>query len=102
MGDRDIWVVIGTTGEYSDRMAWLTRAFFDEESAKEYVLFLATERQKLPPRGDRREDREKVEASMQAFDAEYIEDYTGTSWYVEKVALSEAAFCANAAKEGDK
>lgn len=32
-----IYVVIGSTGEYSDRMEWVACAFHDEEKAKQVV-----------------------------------------------------------------
>lgn len=87
-GTQTIWVVIGTTGEYSDRSEWLTKAFRSEESAKDYVLFLTKERQKLGTRSWNYEEREKVGKVMKAFDHNYSEDYSGTEWYVSSVELA--------------
>lgn len=87
-----IYVVIGTTGEYSDRGEWLTRAFASEGEAKAYVEFLGVERQKLAPLDVYLdyEDRQRVEQVMQAHDPGYQEDYTGTRWFVTPVALARS------------
>jgi hypothetical protein len=87
---RTIHVVIGTTGEYSDRAEWLTRAFESRAEAEAYVALLTAKRQALPARAGGIldwSDRMDLQNAMRAFDPGYLEDYTGTSWYVEAVAL---------------
>ena len=37
MAKETVWVVMGTTGEYSDRNEWPVRAFFDEAAAQEHI-----------------------------------------------------------------
>ena len=34
------WVVIGSTGEYSDRTEWVSKVFSDEAAAKAYCVEL--------------------------------------------------------------
>jgi vacuolar-type H+-ATPase subunit I/STV1 len=34
----DIFVVVGTKGEYSERSAWTVRAFFKEDEAKQFII----------------------------------------------------------------
>ena len=41
-----VYVVFGTSGEYSDRNTWKIAAYFDEELAKQHVL-LAEERARV-------------------------------------------------------
>ena len=88
--DCTIWVVHGSTGEYSDRYEWSVKAFVDEESAKNYVLFLTRERQKLPTQDW--DTRGEVERLMRAIDPCFSEDYTGTHWFVSSVPLSLRLF----------
>jgi hypothetical protein len=87
-----IFVVVGSTGEYSDRGEWLTRAFRSEDAAKAYVEFLTAERQRLAPAGEYvdYDQREEIAGKMRAYDPRYSEDYTGTSWFVSAVELAEA------------
>jgi hypothetical protein len=87
--ERTIYVVRGTTGEYSDRTEWLTRAFDYEADAVAFCDFLALERQKLPP-NESWQDGQDIEAAMRAFDPGFSEDYTGTRWYVEGVTLQSS------------
>lgn len=89
---RVIYVVSGSTGEYSDRTEWLTRAFETEINARVYVETLTLERQKLGERGYDWEHQRAVEAAMRALDPGFQEDYTGTHWRVEEVALESRDF----------
>jgi hypothetical protein len=89
VAERTIYIVCGRTGEYSDRNEWLTRAFTTEEDAKDYVAFLTRKRQELGPAGSDVADIDALENAMRAFDPEYSEDYTGTSWFVSPVTLAE-------------
>jgi hypothetical protein len=77
-----VWVVGGQTGEYSDRSEWTTYAFRTEVGARSYVEFLTSKRQELAPQGDYLDwgQRVAVGEAMRAFDPEYSEDYTGSSW----------------------
>lgn len=85
-----IYVVTGSTGEYSDRSEWLVYAFHTEEAAQAYVDLLGVERQKLPQRSWDWNDDQKIELAMRAFDPRFSEDYTGTSWFVQAVELKDS------------
>jgi hypothetical protein len=84
---RKLYVVCGTTGEYSDRGEWTTWAFDTEAEARAYVEFLAARRQEIgAPEGFLDWEQEQaIEAAMRSYDPRYSEDYTGTRWFVSAV-----------------
>lgn len=86
--DVRVWVVIGSTGEYSDRSEWLTRAFLTEEEAKDFVATLQKRRAQLGEPHPEWERREDITEAMREVDPGYSEDYTGTRWYVAPVGLA--------------
>lgn len=86
-----IHVVIGSTGEYSDRDEWLVAAYPDLTLAEEHVgiasdrareLFAAT-KSDPDPWGARR-------SSVNVYDPNGRMDYTGTSYWVAIVELRTA------------
>ncbi len=79
-----IYVVIGYTGEYSDRTEWLVKAFNSEDAAKEHVLS-ATKRAKEIEAT--REDRYRSPKAANEFDPLMQMDYTGTYYNYESVEL---------------
>jgi hypothetical protein len=82
-----LYLVRGTTGEWSDRTEWSVAAFTDKRSALEYMTTLLKEYHSFPQndRGYSRDDkeRESLEEHMMKFDPNFEEDYTGTSWFIE-------------------
>lgn len=80
-----IFVVEGTTGEYSDRSEWPVMAYVDEEKAKEHVV--NAERRAKELEATRRDYFDNVEKGANEFDPEMIMDYTGTSYYYYDVEL---------------
>lgn len=86
-----VFLVTGSTGEYSDRGEWPVYVFGTEPEARAYVEFLTVKRQELGVGyEDEYDAREAAEKAMQAFDPRYSEDYTGTSWRVDRVAFGPA------------
>lgn len=84
MEERKIYVVMGTTGEYSDRTEWPVKAFLDEERAKALVL-AATERSKeLQASRATKYERPK---GVNQYDPSMEMDYTGTEYYLMTVPL---------------
>lgn len=78
-------VVIGSTGEYSDRSEWLVRAFRDEAAAREWAEKAATRAKEIEAvRGSRYD----VDPDSNEFDPHMTMDYTGTSYYVQDVPLA--------------
>lgn len=88
---RTLHVVMGTTGEYSDREEWPVRAFLDEAAAR---LFVARAEAWLRARNlhagagsDIWDDRTEADASP--FDAGLQVSYTGTRYYLMGVPLDD-------------
>ena len=83
----NIYVVMGTTGEYSDRSEWPVIAFVSEEAAKERIE-KATHRAKeleatIPSNYEMHVDHFK----QNEFDPDMQHKYTGTEYYYLKVEL---------------
>lgn len=83
-----IWIVHGTTGEYSDRTEWVVDAWPTEAEAQAKVTELVRllhesgiERMRYGP------EREQAIAAMRVHDPDFGIDYTGTSWYVSTCEL---------------
>lgn len=86
-----IYVVFGTTGEYSDRSEWPVRAFRTEAQAQELIekasaaareVFLKYESGEL-----HRWDID--DGDFNPYDSKMQIDYTGTTYYIYKVELDE-------------
>ena len=89
-----IYIVKGSTGEYSDYVEWLVKAFLTEKAAQTFVehassiakqIFNINQQQFL---GNllRYTDRCIVDHPM---DPKFQEDYTGTSYTYEEIELEE-------------
>jgi len=81
-----IFVVIGTTGEYSDRSEWLVLAFRDEEKAKEHVINATRRANEIQVT---RPSQYSVAKELNEFDPNMSMDYTGTSYSYSEVELKE-------------
>lgn len=92
MAKRKIFVVMGTTGEYSDRSEWPVAAVETEDEAKQYIAALERQYQNIPPsmKQDRWKNRDKVKALM-TLDPSFDEDYTGTSYFMCEVPFVPSA-----------
>lgn len=86
-----VWIVQGTTGEYSDRSEWTVYAFHSEAEARAYVELLGVERQKLGDRPWDYAEGRTFDEGMRAFDPGFEEDYTGTRWFVSEVPFFSSA-----------
>jgi hypothetical protein len=94
---KQIYVVMGTTGEYSDRIEWPVHAYFDKEQAEEHVV-----------RADRRAKEAQAvydswyavgrgsgnrfptlpdNAAFKDEDPNFQADYTGTYYYIIEVPI---------------
>jgi len=81
---KEIYVVMGTTGEYSDREEWPVCAFYDEEKAKERVVLAEQRVRELILTMEYHEDDVTNE-----YDKYMRTDYTGTSYFYAKVDIEE-------------
>lgn len=89
-----IYVIFGSTGEYSDRTEWPVKAVKDLDRAQEIVtlaseyantLFAKFENEEVSKHSN--EGQELV--SKNPHDPEMKMDYTGTSYYYTEVELEE-------------
>jgi hypothetical protein len=89
-----VYVVIGTTGEYSDCTEWFVKGYRDEERAKAEVVELCRLAKSFevlhpwPDRGWRRVECGHDEcAALYAKDPNVRFDYTGTDYRYEPVEV---------------
>ena len=83
----NVYVVEGSTGEYSDHREWPVAAYIDEDLAREHAdkakkWYLKNWRQ-----GMGWEDEDKLN---NPYDPDMSLDYTGTDWTVYKIELRES------------
>lgn len=79
---KDAWVIMGTTGEYSDRSEWSVAVVYSVKDAESYIAALSKQQQSIPQ--EWRQNSWDYEAQIQermTLDPYYSEDYTGTSYY---------------------
>lgn len=90
----NVYIVFGTTGEYSDRSEWPVKAYLDEVRAQEHVEaasadareFMATSHgEHYSVWGMTKEEL----AERFPHDPNFSCDYTGTKYYLETVELDE-------------
>jgi hypothetical protein len=90
--DRKIYVVMGETGEYSNRGEWPVLAFFDEAEAKERVIAASRRAKEIEARKDHRLSSYRASLhGLNEYDPKMDMDYTGTRYYIMTVTLSEKA-----------
>lgn len=92
-----IWIVMGSTGEYSDRREWPVIAFTSEDAAKERIAALDVRMQQIPQewRDDRWEHEVKIKEHMAPLDPNFSMDYTGTSYFFYEVEVVRPATSAS-------
>lgn len=75
-----IYVVMGSTGEYSDRTEWSVCAYADKALAEQHVQMAdACAKEQMPYRYDKE--------LVNPFDPGMIMDYTGTYYYIYEVPV---------------
>lgn len=89
---RKIYVVEGSTGEYSDHREWPVRAFVSENKAQDFVEAVSAEYRKLVNKygglSDLRWDMVKGKISN-PLDPRMEVDYTGTNYSYFPIDLDE-------------
>lgn len=84
-----VYVVRGSTGEYSDRSEWLVRAFINEDAAKDYAERCGQHARAFA-------ERERIAGTyidsdgQNPLDSNFHCDYTGTYYTVEACPLGSA------------
>ena len=86
-----VWLVMGATGEYSDRQEWPVRAYRDKSAAEREVMRLTEESKALFARvgyGWESHQRKAVEEhGPRVGDPGFSMDYTGTSYFYYEAEL---------------
>ena len=83
---KNVFVVMGTTGEYSDRNEWAVMAYLDEAQAQEHVVNADRRAKELFAT---RQDHYSIEKGANEFDPDMSMDYTGTSYFIYRVPLAK-------------
>jgi hypothetical protein len=86
VGTMKIWIVEGTTGDYSDRSDWAVCAYSSQEKAEEHAskaMHRAMEIQKSNPR------YYSPKPGENEFDSNMHMDYTGTEYYTVECELKD-------------
>lgn len=82
-----IYVVFGSTGEYSDRTEWLIKAFSNAEKAKELVINATQEADRIRVKYKSSYFNWDSKNDPNKYDPKMLLDYTGTSYYYQSVEL---------------
>lgn len=85
---KTIYIVMGTTGEYSDRIEWPVIAFEDEELAKQQVEYAKTMADKIYERC-LEYNKFPLISAKNSYDPNMKMDYTGTSYFIYETTLWE-------------
>lgn len=89
-----VWIIIGRTGEYSDRTEWCVRVFDTEAAAVDYrTMLLNTYRHAIVERPNEMEyeARERVAGEMSGGPDPSLPhiDYTGLDYTIVKAPMGE-------------
>jgi hypothetical protein len=88
-----IYIVQGSTGEYSDRTDWIVCAYTDKEKADEHATKAEAWGIGYAGRWEVRDYSAKEDVAMEndknPFDPNFRQDYTGTSYWVKECELIE-------------
>lgn len=80
-----IYVVMGTTGEYSDRTEWPVVAYTNESDARRHVELAGNEAKTIFAT---RKDRYSTDGIVNPFDPKMEMDYMGTEYFIHSTVLS--------------
>lgn len=80
-----LYIVFGTTGEYSERDEWLVKAFKTEQEAQDFVLKAEQIADDIFYKRENKYREGKTEKHK--LDKQFYMSYTGTKYYYEPVEL---------------
>lgn len=88
---KSIFVVHGSTGEYSDRSEWDVVAVPTREMGEEYIAALGVQYQQIPQsmKDYHWEKEEEIKAIM-SLDPNFSMDYTGTRYFLTEVRFTSS------------
>ncbi len=81
-----IWLVMGATGEYSDRNEWPVKAFTDKARAEALIEAASAQARAVE---DARESRYHVAKGINPFDPNMQMAYTGTHYFYYETELEQ-------------
>lgn len=84
---KNIYIVEGNCGEYSDRVNWLVKAFHNEDAAIKFKEKLMSICNKYGATVGAVEGEEKNK--IRELDPQFQSDYTGTIYFVLNVELGD-------------
>ena len=85
-----IFVVMGTTGEYSDRSEWPVRAFFTQQQARDWADAAKARMHELADGRQLEYSQRERLAKLNQYDPGHMWDYTDTDWFVYEVPLDRS------------
>lgn len=91
LAERIIYIVTGSTGEYSDRTEWTVRAFENEADAKAFVEMADAWAREWFNRHQDARWTDEAENDRPAHDPDFRSDYTGTSYYMSACPMARAS-----------
>lgn len=83
-----IFLVMGSTGEYSDRYEWPVGAYLNEAAAREHADLAAFEAKRLHK--SKQSKYASVEEGANKYDPTMNMSYTGTDYYVMTTEMLDA------------
>jgi hypothetical protein len=83
----DVYVVMGQTGEYSDRTEWVVVAYSNEADAQKHVENATRRAKELEVTKPRNWEALEAHLASNEFDPAMQLDYTGTRYYYMAVEL---------------
>jgi hypothetical protein len=82
-----IYIVMGTTGEYSDRHEWPVVAYFDEHAARVHIDNATRVANQIEQDGGYYDPED---GAKNEYDPSMRMDYTGTGYYMMTVDTADA------------
>ena len=84
-----LWVVMGGTGEYSDRREWPVRAYMHKAAAEAEIVKLDAQAKEIwAAKGENYYPKVTNELRKHLLDPNVDFDYTGTSYFYYEVELA--------------
>lgn len=91
-----VWIIMGTTGEYSDRSEWPVRGYINEATARTEVEAMSARAREVQDEFRQvkydfsPEGKARMSQIMQYIgDDSFNADYTGTSYYLMEVDIAD-------------
>lgn len=78
-----IYIVFGSTGEYSDHIEWILKAFTDKSAAEDLVANATVEAQEAI----KKYPRYSIPKGANKYDPQMKVDYTGVNYYLVECEL---------------